>query len=117
MYRGQSKANLANSGGTPFVTFPRMPFLKVKSMSDHAVQQGIENVFSTAGMLATQAVNILESSYNRPSAVYRPKLTLDGNSWIALYGDDLQVGCSGHGDSPDAAMWDFDKNWHKKVGT
>jgi len=86
-------------------------------MSDHdAVQRGIENVFSTAGMLATEAVNILEATYNRPSAVYRPQLTLDGNSWIALYGDNLQVGCSGHGDSPDAAMWDFDKNWHKKVG-
>ena len=40
-------------------------------MSDHdAVQCGIENVFSTAGMLATQAVNILEATYNRPSAVY-----------------------------------------------
>lgn len=85
--------------------------------NDDAVQRGNENIFSTAGMLATQAVNILESNYNRPSAVYRPVLSMDGNSWTALHGDDLQTGCVGVGASPDAAMWDFDKNWHKKVGT
>lgn len=86
-------------------------------MSDfEAVKHGIENTFSHSAMLAQEAIAILRNAYDRPSAVYRPTLSLDGNSWIALYGSNLQEGCSGYGDSPDAAMWDFDRNWHKKVG-
>lgn len=53
----------------------------------------------------------LMSSYDRPSAVYRPTLSVDGNMWCALYGENLQDGCAGFGGTPDAAMWDFDKNW------
>lgn len=51
------------------------------------------------------------SNYNRPSAIYRPTLSVDGDQWCALYGENLQEGVSGFGDSPDAAMWNFDKNW------
>lgn len=86
-------------------------------MSDYqAVKDGIENTFSHAGTLAQEAIGILRNAYDRPSAVYRPTLRSDGNQWIALYGNNLQSGCVGTGDSPDAAMLDFDKNWHKKVG-
>lgn len=53
----------------------------------------------------------LLSSYDRPSAVYRPRLFLDGNMYCALYGEDLMNGCAGFGETPDKAMWDFDKNW------
>ena len=47
----------------------------------------------------------------RPSAIFRPKLAIDGNQWCALYGDDLQSGIAGFGDTPDKAMSDFDTNW------
>lgn len=46
-----------------------------------------------------------------PSAVYRPALSIDGNQWCALYGDNLQDGVAGFGDSPALAMADFDNNW------
>ena len=86
-------------------------------MSDYqAVKDGIENVFSLSSRFAQEAIQILENSYNRPSAVYRPVLSLYDGKWFALYGEDNKTGCVGTGDSPDAAMWDFDKNWHKKVG-
>jgi len=48
----------------------------------------------------------------RPSVVYRPGLTLDGNQYCALYGTDLMSGCAGFGDTADAAMRDFDKSWY-----
>ena len=51
------------------------------------------------------------SEMSMPSAVYRPKLSLDGNQWCALYGDDLQSGVAGFGSSPYAAMRDFDRAW------
>ena len=51
----------------------------------------------------------------RPSVLFRPTLTIDGDTWIALYGEDLQSGVAGCGKSPDAAMLDFDKAWIKTI--
>lgn len=66
--------------------------------------------------LAQQAIGVIQYDWTRPSVLFRPSLSLDGNSWIALLGDNLQSGCVGVGDSPDAAMCDFDVKWYKKVG-
>jgi hypothetical protein len=51
----------------------------------------------------------------RPSAIYRPRLSIDGNQWCALYGDNLQDGVAGFGDSPALAMEAFDKAWKEKL--
>jgi len=56
------------------------------------------------------------AAYDRPSAIYRPVLSKDGNAWIALYGSNLQEGVSGHGDTPAAAMSAFDVAWHREAG-
>lgn len=55
------------------------------------------------------------NSMQRPSVLYRPALSVDGNMWCALYGDDLQAGIAGFGPTPAEAMLDFDANWHKKL--
>jgi hypothetical protein len=47
----------------------------------------------------------------RPSAVYRPSISMDGTKWCALYGEDLQNGVAGFGDTPAEAMAEFDKAW------
>lgn len=52
-----------------------------------------------------------------PSARYRPRLSIDGDRWCALYGDDLQNGVAGFGASPELAYWDFDRAWCEKLGT
>jgi hypothetical protein len=49
--------------------------------------------------------------YSSPSAIYRPTLKIDGNQWCALYGENLQDGVAGFGDTPSDAMKDFDKSW------
>ena len=57
------------------------------------------------------------ANYDLPSAIYRPKLSIDGNQWCALYGTDLQDGVAGFGDSPADAMNDFDRAWCRKLNT
>lgn len=51
----------------------------------------------------------------RPSVAFKPRLSVDGNKWCALYGDDLMEGVAGFGDSPAEAMLDFDRNWNIKL--
>ena len=53
--------------------------------------------------------------FTRPAVLFKPKLSRDGNQWCALLGDDLQSGICGFGDSPADAMWDFDREWSKKI--
>lgn len=67
--------------------------------------------------MAYEAVRQAATSYEYPSVKYRPRLSIDGNQWCALYGDNLQDGVTGFGDSPAAAMDDFDRNWFAKLPT
>lgn len=47
----------------------------------------------------------------RPSVLFRPAIYIDGNKWCALYGENLQDGVAGFGNSPAEAMDEFDKAW------
>ena len=62
-----------------------------------------------------QEAQIAYGRMAEPSAIYKPSLHIDGNQWVALYGEDLQNGVAGFGDSPDLAMDDFNKNWYRKL--
>lgn len=66
---------------------------------------------------AAESVRQAASEYERPSVLFRPKLAPDGNAWIALYGDDIQSGVCGCGDSPAEAMRAFDSAWYAKANT
>lgn len=50
----------------------------------------------------------------RPSVLFRPTISPDGNKWCALYGVNLMEGVAGFGDTPEEAMRDFDNNWWKE---
>ena len=54
-------------------------------------------------------------NFETPSVLFKPNLSLDGDQWCAIYGDNLQEGVSGFGNSPSEAMHDFDKEWFKKL--
>lgn len=47
----------------------------------------------------------------RPSVLFRPTISLDGDCYCALYGEDLMSGCAGFGKTMADTMADFDKNW------
>ena len=50
-----------------------------------------------------------------PSYRYKPRLFIDSGKWCALYGDNIQDGVAGFGDSPGAAYYDFDRAWWEKI--
>lgn len=81
-----------------------------------AVEQAMRDAnFSHYAEMAANAVHCAVSEYERPSVQFRPKVFIDGNQWCALYGDNLQDGVAGFGDSPAKAMWDFDRAWQKDL--
>lgn len=55
--------------------------------------------------------------YQRPSVVFKPVLSKDGNMWCALFGENLQEGVAGFGETPQHAMWAFDQAWSSKNGS
>lgn len=60
---------------------------------------------------ASEAIKQVAFEYLRPSVLFRPALSADGNQWCALYGENLQEGVAGFGDTPAAAMYAFDDAW------
>lgn len=53
----------------------------------------------------------------RPFMLLRPRMFPDGNQWCALYGDNLQEGVAGFGDTPEQASIQFDVQWrNEKAG-
>lgn len=57
------------------------------------------------------------SELMRPSYLYKPRLFIDGNQWCALFGENVQDGVAGFGNSPNEAMYDFDKEWYSPLAT
>lgn len=47
----------------------------------------------------------------RPFMLLRPRILPDGNKWYALYGENLQEGVCGFGDTPEQASTEFDIAW------
>ena len=73
----------------------------------YASEQGVLNGQWNAAEMAFQA----EANRVRPCVVWRPKLLSDGDQWCALFGENLQEGVAGFGDTPEAAMVAFDLAW------
>ena len=45
----------------------------------------------------------------------KPSLQKDGNQWCVLYGDNLQEGIAGFGNSPSLAIADFNTEFYKAI--
>lgn len=73
-----------------------------------------QNAFGFAGSIAAEQWGSIGYEWSRPSRTLRPQLMKDGNAWIALYGENLQVGLVGCGSSPAKAMDDFDKAYWRE---
>jgi hypothetical protein len=64
-----------------------------------------------------QEANIVAGQMTRPAVLFKPRVYPDGDMWCALYGEDLQMGVAGFGESPDAAVIAFDAAWYAKSAT
>ncbi len=87
----------------------------MSGMLDEGWQQHIANSVAHWSEMSKAAIDSAAAQYERPSAVFKPRLSVDGDQWCALYGDNLQDGVAGFGDSPADAMWHFDRNWGAKL--
>ncbi len=82
------------------------------------MESALRDAFSMADhhmRCVAQEFMVTADEQRRPSVIFRPSLSIDGNQWRALYGDNLQDGVAGFGNSPSAAMHDFDRNWLAKL--
>lgn len=43
------------------------------------------------------------------ATVLRARIFPDGNMWCCLYGENVQEGIAGFGNTPEQAMWEFEK--------
>ena len=73
------------------------------------------NSIAWAAEMTKENIRMAVFEYSRPSVLYRPNLTIDGDQWCALYGENLQDGVAGFGKSPEDAMLDFDRAWGTKL--
>lgn len=60
---------------------------------------------------AGQAAIAAYEEMGRPFYLLKPRMFPDGNAWIALYGENIQEGICGCGDTPLAASYDFDNSF------
>ena len=47
----------------------------------------------------------------RPCVIFKPRITLDGNMWCVILGENLQDGVCGFGKTPEKAFADFDREF------
>ena len=59
--------------------------------------------------------NALQEEYVMFSLL-KPMIIQDGNQWCVLYGDNLQEGICGFGDTPHKAVMAWNCAWHEKLG-
>ena len=87
------------------------------SIDGDQIANSIASMFHAAGRQAEQAqyaAQYAEAERARPSVLFRPSINIDGNQWLVIYGENIQDGVCGCGDSPDEAMRDFDRAWTAK---
>lgn len=72
-----------------------------------ASEQGVLNAQWNAAVQAGNA----EERRGKWAVVLRARIFKDGNKWCCLYGEDLQVGISGFGDTPERAVEDFETHF------
>lgn len=71
---------------------------------------------SEAERAAEAALNAaIEAQEFNLIALLKPRICIDGNQWCVLYGENLQDGVAGFGDSPILAVYDFNQAWHKRL--
>ena len=85
------------------------------------VSDAMENALREAFGMASHHIQCVAQEYavaaqeqQRPSVVFKPIITQDGDAWIALLGPDIAVGVVGCGRTPAEAMQEFDRVFYGK---
>ena len=83
---------------------------------ENTVRQAISSAFFTGNLVHSviREFELAAHEMQRPFVLFKPPISIDGNQWCVLYGENLQSGVSGFGDTPEKAALDFDKNWRNE---
>lgn len=65
----------------------------------------------------TDEARVIETAEMNLVIIFGAKLSIDGNQWCWLHGDNLQDGIAGFGKSPYLAALDFNKNFRSELGS
>lgn len=63
---------------------------------------------------AAMEAQTTEQARRAPHVLMRPRIFPDGDAWCALYGENIQEGVCGFGETPGAAAADFDLAWRQQ---
>ena len=74
----------------------------------------VSNDAYIARVAICEAAYGIMDAFTAPHVLYKPTLIADGTMWCALFGENLQEGVAGFGETPAAAMMDFDTNWRNR---
>ena len=74
-----------------------------------------EDILIRAACVREDLEQRLHHELLRPFCLMRTSISLDGGQWCVLYGENLQNGVAGFGESPDKASRAFDLAWYKEV--
>ncbi len=80
---------------------------------DMALQYEMAESFKDAQDKMAQYFGATQALAQNPHVVMKPKVYKDGDKWCCLYGDNIQEGVVGFGDTPNDACAKFDKMWWK----
>jgi hypothetical protein len=75
------------------------------------------NAICHAALMCQESIQSAVAEFGEMAmfSLLKPRLFLDGKEWCVLYGDNLQSGVSGFGDSPRKAIQDWNQNMHKPI--
>jgi len=79
-----------------------------------AAESVLRECFGMADHRIQCAMQDIVYEYCRPHVIHKPKLSMDGDKYCFLFGENMQEGIAGFGDSVSEAASDFDNNWIKK---
>lgn len=71
----------------------------------------VMNSWTSVAQHFTYCADVILGQMQSPFVLLKPRLFPDGNQWCALYGDNIQEGLCGFGDTPAKAVLDFDTNY------
>lgn len=86
----------------------------MNQLLDEALQQNLASSIAHWAEMTCHSAASAHCASMQPHVLMRPKVFHDGNQWCALYGDNLQKGVCGFGDTPEAACQEFDTNWRNE---
>ena len=58
---------------------------------------------------------LIEAQEMNLTSILSPKIYIDGNQWCVLYGDNIQDGICGFGETPKLAIYDLNKSFNTTI--